>query len=392
LPRTQAEALATGATKYFTGAPCPQGHVSPRYVGGGCVECVREYNATPAYRAKQREYEATPERRAKKREYKATPEVRAKLREYQATPERNAYYAERRARKLKATPRWLTPAHHEALRTIFAEAAALQKATGVTYHVDHIIPLKGRSAGGLHVPWNLRPLPGSENCSKHNKFDPAAEEADHWAWLVAHGQATGERKGIHSSPIGAQKSGESRPVLRDSNHTKNHNLRRTKMEKQIFKTGKAAKYEAAKALKTASEAMLISGIDAVRVEGGFNAVVHLDLPPGTVLSDEDLALLAPYNVVHEVREAPVTTAPQKAPGSVGKIKAREEWAKSTAAKPIDICRSLVREMVDAPRAEVIAALVAAGVNKATASTQYARIHKAMREEAPTSNVIAFAAE
>ncbi len=161
-----------------------------------------------------------------------------------------------------------------------------------------------------------------------------------------------------------------------------------------FKTAKAAKYEAAKALKTASEACLITSIEAERFETedakGWVSVVHVDLVPGTALTDEDNAMLAPFVVRMQEREVEVPTAPQKAvkaPGGVGKIKARAEWAKSTAEKPIDLCRRIVREMVDAPRADVIAALLAAGVNKATASTQYARIRKAMREETPVDNVI-----
>lgn len=400
LPRAQAEALATGSTRYFTGTPCKRGHVAPRYVCGGCVECLRERHATPERRAKKREHHTTPEYRAKQREYHATPEIRAKARDYMRAEGRgNGYAAARRALKLKATPPWLTDEHHAAIAAIFAEARTLQKETGVPYHVDHIIPLKGRSACGLHVPWNLRPLPGSENVAKNNRFDLDQEEADHWSWLVEHGQAFGVRKGIHSSPIGSRKSGESRPVLRDSNHTKRTTVRRkSAMTTTVFKTKKSAIYEAGKALAAAPEYLLITGIDADRIDGdekGWLAVVYLDLVPGTTLSDEDKALLAPYVVRQQEREvdAPVVPVAEKAPGDIGKIKPRSEWAKSTAESPISICRSLVREMVDAPRADVIAALLAAGINKATAATQYGRIRKAMREEAPAgSNVIAFAAE
>lgn len=42
LPRTRAEAKASGAKKYFTGQPCKNGHVAPRYTKGVCVECAAE--------------------------------------------------------------------------------------------------------------------------------------------------------------------------------------------------------------------------------------------------------------------------------------------------------------------------------------------------------------
>ena len=83
---------------------------------------------------------------------------------------KNARTARRRAAKIQRTPNWLTVDDYHAIRTLYETAAALTKSTGIKHHVDHIIPLQGRTVSGFHCPTNLQILTQSENCSKHNKF------------------------------------------------------------------------------------------------------------------------------------------------------------------------------------------------------------------------------
>jgi len=89
----------------------------------------------------------------------------AKVRRWQrANPDKVAVHkARRRAARIQACPKWIPPRDFYA---IYRECRALTKSSGQLYHVDHIVPLKGKAACGLHVPWNLRILPAQENLLK----------------------------------------------------------------------------------------------------------------------------------------------------------------------------------------------------------------------------------
>lgn len=72
-----------------------------------------------------------------------------------------------RARKMQAMPGW---ANKDAIARFYDAAALLTKMSGEPWHVDHIVPLRGKTASGLHVETNLQLLLGSENQSKGNKM------------------------------------------------------------------------------------------------------------------------------------------------------------------------------------------------------------------------------
>jgi len=83
----------------------------------------------------------------------------------------NCYAATRRAEKEQRTPKWLTFIDFERIKNEYRLAEIQTKLTGEPWHVDHIIPLKGKTVSGLHVPSNLRAIRGSENMKKHNEFE-----------------------------------------------------------------------------------------------------------------------------------------------------------------------------------------------------------------------------
>lgn len=76
----------------------------------------------------------------------------------------------RRTSKLRATPAWLSMIDIARMGEFYEIAAAKTVQTGVCHEVDHIVPLKGKTVRGLHVPWNLQVLTESENASKRNKL------------------------------------------------------------------------------------------------------------------------------------------------------------------------------------------------------------------------------
>jgi hypothetical protein len=122
--------------------------------------CSRAKNSEKRKEAKRKYYAEHPERR-KKENRRYREKNRSLL---------NARDANRRALKLNATPRWLTEADHQLTKEIYETAKVLTEVSGSEWHVDHIIPLKGKEVCGLHCPQNLQIIPATENLCKSNKL------------------------------------------------------------------------------------------------------------------------------------------------------------------------------------------------------------------------------
>lgn len=93
---------------------------------------------------------------------------KARIKEF---PEiRREYVAKRRARKLNATPKWLSKEDDFLITEIYHIAQLRTKLTNVHWHVDHILPLRGKLVSGLHVPNNLQVITAMDNFKKNAKY------------------------------------------------------------------------------------------------------------------------------------------------------------------------------------------------------------------------------
>ena len=207
--RSSMEAKHRGLKRYYTGVACVKGHASERYVStGGCVMCLKaadskrsrlpsaeacaraaEYRRRYPDKIKARKALYNTRNKEKVKAYnsayaRAHKDKRAqytrrwmadrpdRIREY-----KSRYYRKHRQKCLektyerreyvrRATPPW---ADREAIAAVYAEAARLTEETGIPHDVDHIEPLRGRDRCGLHIHWNLRPLPAHQNRKKSNR-------------------------------------------------------------------------------------------------------------------------------------------------------------------------------------------------------------------------------
>lgn len=82
----------------------------------------------------------------------------------------SAAAAKRRAMAKNQTPAWLTPMDKFEINCIYSYCSSL-RAIGLDYHVDHIVPLRGKQVSGFHVSWNLQVIRAEENHRKNNKYE-----------------------------------------------------------------------------------------------------------------------------------------------------------------------------------------------------------------------------
>ena len=133
-----------------------------------CKLCLNEENKISYPKNRDRLLAAQKKSVAKRRS--EGKDVNKPSREYnKRNPERKRFYAAQRKTHVKqATPRWLNSAQKAHIKRIYRLAQVMKDETGIDYHVDHIIPLRGENVCGLHVPQNLQVLRADLNLSKSN--------------------------------------------------------------------------------------------------------------------------------------------------------------------------------------------------------------------------------
>jgi len=150
---TRQQAIEQKLTRYFTGVSCKHGHIAERQLSNRtCIECLLP----------------------KKRQWSNKPNIKKQGLKRLAswdTPEKHlARTRKRQTAKLQRVPKWLTVDQIKVMQAFYQIAAMLTRENNEPWHVDHIIPLQGKNVSGLHVPSNLRVIPGSENVKKSNKY------------------------------------------------------------------------------------------------------------------------------------------------------------------------------------------------------------------------------
>ena len=165
--KTKAEAKIAGHLYYFTGKPCKKKHISVRDVHGHCLDCAKENRILLVEKNKDKILKQSSE------SYYRNRDKRLKNAKDYAEKNKHKVRAVNRQRKQRlkiATPKWLSEFDLFLIEEIYSLCSLRSEALNIRFHVDHIIPLKGKNVCGLHIPNNLRIISAKENLKKSNVF------------------------------------------------------------------------------------------------------------------------------------------------------------------------------------------------------------------------------
>ena len=85
-------------------------------------------------------------------------------------PKRIAGILLRTQYKAKRTPCWYSSDDDKAYADLVEQQHLLKDAFGLDFHIDHIVPLKGKTVSGLHIKENWQLITAAENLRKGNFY------------------------------------------------------------------------------------------------------------------------------------------------------------------------------------------------------------------------------
>lgn len=122
------------------------------------------------YKEKKKEYQKTYESKNLEKHRASARKATQKWKQNNRA-KATAYQVKRKASKINATPVWLSEFDNLKITCLYQVAQMRSQESGQEWHVDHIVPLKGKTVCGLHVPWNLRVITAVENMAKNNRLE-----------------------------------------------------------------------------------------------------------------------------------------------------------------------------------------------------------------------------
>jgi len=206
------DARSAGLLRYFTGTPCANGHVSERQVSSGnCLACSaarkrvsragdpkKHASQSQAWIEANRDHiNSTRRERNRKSDkhrkgalnwyYRNREAILLRKRAHRAAnkeiynqrqraknaadPTNSRHNAKmRQAAAKRAIPSWFSELDDLVWREATDLVALRRSVTGFNWEADHMIPVRAKTASGLHVWNNCQVIPAAMNGAKKNKL------------------------------------------------------------------------------------------------------------------------------------------------------------------------------------------------------------------------------